>query len=67
MNAVIIKDKLKEYKNGWVVLDPGKEFAFVAHASTIKKITKMIEGLKNKENLLMIPAAESYNGYVTSV
>lgn len=60
MKALDLTKQLKPFKNGWVALNNRNEV--VANAKTINAIAKKIIG---KKNITLIPAAESYKGYIT--
>lgn len=62
MQAVDLREALKNYSEGWVAID--KNNKVVAHAKTFALISKKIEGLKD---ILLVPASKNYFGFVTSL
>ena len=51
---------LKPYKSGWIAINSKKEV--VAHAETFEKIS---EKVAEKDDVLLLPAAEDYFGFIT--
>jgi hypothetical protein len=65
MTAIDLKKQLKPYKSGWVAI---KGDVVIASAKDFKTIHEKVEKLKVKtKDVFLVPAAESYFGFVTSI
>jgi len=63
MSAIDVKAELKQYKKGWVALNP--ENKVIEHAMSFESICSRVNKYKDKKNLLIIPASDNYFGFIT--
>lgn len=61
MKAFDLKESLKPYTDGWVAVNK-KTKQVVAHAKDFKSIAQKVG---KQKNLLLIPASDSYFGFIT--
>lgn len=64
MKAIDLRKPLKEYSSGWIALDDKKRVV-VAHARTFAAIVEKAKKIKQNKNVVLLPAAKSYFGFVT--
>ncbi len=63
MTAIDIQKQLRKYKKGWIAFD--KSYNVVESAASFAEINKKLEKHKNKDELLLFPAADHYFGFIT--
>lgn len=61
MKTLNLSTTLKAYKSGWVAVNKSRQ-TVVATAPTFTAICTKIKG---KKNILLVPAAKNYFGFVT--
>lgn len=63
MQAIDLRDALKNYTEGWIAVDK-KTNTVVAHEKTFESISRRVKRIKD---ILLIPASKNYFGFVTSL
>ena len=58
--AIDLTKPLAKYKSGWVAINSNNEI--IEHAKTLKSI---VEKVKGKEKISLLPASQNYFGLVT--
>ncbi|MDP3974266.1 MAG: DUF5678 domain-containing protein [Candidatus Daviesbacteria bacterium] len=64
MQTVNLSKLLKNFSSGWVAMTADYK-RVVASGETLKEVSDKVEKQK-REDVVLIPAAKNYRGYVTS-
>ena len=65
MQTVNLSKLLKNFSSGWVAITADYK-KIVASGKTLKEVTKAVEKQKS-DDVILIPAAKNYRGFVTTV
>jgi hypothetical protein len=61
MNTINLSSQLQKYNSGWIAYNK-KQNKIVAHS---KSFTTIVEKTKRQKNILLVPAANNYFGFIT--